>query len=255
MTEEKKTLSRRTVVKGAAWSVPVIAAAVATPFASASNATGTDVGVTAQCVGNYRLGVIDDLVSGIVIGQTTVKNAVVSLLGILGLTEFQSRDFVITAVEGDIPTGESFTLSYPSGLIDLTLLENTLLAQASVLGAVTVNTSNASFALTAPLTQGNNITLNLANAYIVQAGVGGNVSLTYDGTDSPSTAPGAPNSASLNAVTVDLTVSQVITLIQDAGLGGGLLGGLLAILNPVLSQLGAPITVQLCPGQSLPTAP
>lgn len=40
MTEEiqkEKGFSRRTVVKGAAWSVPVIAAAVATPLAAASN--------------------------------------------------------------------------------------------------------------------------------------------------------------------------------------------------------------------------
>ncbi|MFJ2550872.1 hypothetical protein [Microbacterium sp. NPDC087591] len=44
MTEEiqkEKGFSRRTVVKGAAWSVPVIAAAVATPLAAASTA---DVG-------------------------------------------------------------------------------------------------------------------------------------------------------------------------------------------------------------------
>ncbi|GGM42708.1 hypothetical protein [Microbacterium saperdae] len=47
MTEEiqkDKGLSRRTVVKGAAWSVPVIAAAVATPLAAAS---GGDVEVGA----------------------------------------------------------------------------------------------------------------------------------------------------------------------------------------------------------------
>lgn len=40
MTEEiqkEKGFSRRTVVKGAAWSVPVIAAAVATPLAAASD--------------------------------------------------------------------------------------------------------------------------------------------------------------------------------------------------------------------------
>ncbi|WP_435743082.1 hypothetical protein [Microbacterium sp. PMB16] len=43
MTEENnnKGFSRRTVVKGAAWSVPVIAAAVATPLAAAST---VDVG-------------------------------------------------------------------------------------------------------------------------------------------------------------------------------------------------------------------
>lgn len=35
-TQKHKSLSRRTVVKGAGWSVPVIAAAVATPLAAAS---------------------------------------------------------------------------------------------------------------------------------------------------------------------------------------------------------------------------
>ncbi|WEK62319.1 MAG: hypothetical protein P0Y60_06070 [Candidatus Microbacterium colombiense] len=47
MTEEiqkEKGFSRRTVVKGAAWSIPVIAAAVATPLAAASN---VDVGAFA----------------------------------------------------------------------------------------------------------------------------------------------------------------------------------------------------------------
>src|SRR5690606_23566796 len=50
MTEENKGLSRRTVVKGAAWSVPVIAAAVATPFAAASvnNAGASWVGGATQ---------------------------------------------------------------------------------------------------------------------------------------------------------------------------------------------------------------
>lgn len=53
MTEENKGLSRRTVVKGAAWSVPVIAAAVATPLAAASVAnsslawTSTETGLLA----------------------------------------------------------------------------------------------------------------------------------------------------------------------------------------------------------------
>ncbi len=34
--QKNKGISRRTIVKGAAWSVPVIAAAVATPLAAAS---------------------------------------------------------------------------------------------------------------------------------------------------------------------------------------------------------------------------
>src|SRR5690606_25750473 len=39
MTIEKTELSRRSLVKGAAWSLPVIAVAAATPMAAASTAT------------------------------------------------------------------------------------------------------------------------------------------------------------------------------------------------------------------------
>lgn len=43
MNQDNQGLSRRTLVKGAAWSVPVIAAAVALPMAAASgNITGND---------------------------------------------------------------------------------------------------------------------------------------------------------------------------------------------------------------------
>lgn len=43
MTENKNAgATRRTVVKGAAWSIPVIAAAVATPIAAASDTTPTN---------------------------------------------------------------------------------------------------------------------------------------------------------------------------------------------------------------------
>lgn len=41
MTIEKTELSRRTLVKGAAWSLPVIAVAAATPMAAASTATAS----------------------------------------------------------------------------------------------------------------------------------------------------------------------------------------------------------------------
>jgi len=55
-TEDRKDLSsgqnRRTIVKGAAWSVPVIAAAIAAPFAAASGTpTGTLTVATMNCTG------------------------------------------------------------------------------------------------------------------------------------------------------------------------------------------------------------
>lgn len=46
-----KPRNRRAIVKGAAWSVPVIAAAIAAPAASASGETGTLVVTTANCSG------------------------------------------------------------------------------------------------------------------------------------------------------------------------------------------------------------
>lgn len=55
-TQKNKGLSRRAVVKGAAWSVPVIAAAVATPLAAASGIV--DVGAFALRGSCGTLGVL-----------------------------------------------------------------------------------------------------------------------------------------------------------------------------------------------------
>lgn len=54
MTSQQK-VSRRTIAKGAAWSVPVVAVAAAAPAASASTATA-DVVVTHTCVSQNILG-------------------------------------------------------------------------------------------------------------------------------------------------------------------------------------------------------
>jgi len=49
MLDENKTIDRRTVVKGAAWSLPVIAVAAATPLASASHG-GAHLSISADCL-------------------------------------------------------------------------------------------------------------------------------------------------------------------------------------------------------------
>ena len=62
MTEEVKKnsgLSRRTVMKGAAWSVPVVAAAVATPLAAASGAIDASLAWTGSSTGLLSLNVLD----------------------------------------------------------------------------------------------------------------------------------------------------------------------------------------------------
>lgn len=257
MTEafKKKDLSRRTMVKGAAWSVPVLATAVAVPMASASHGgPHFDVGVLSSCVGNYRLGVIDNLVRNVttLAGlRATVRSTVIQLLGLLGLTEFQTRGFVINAVEGDIPAGETFTLNYPAGAIDLALLTTAL--NANVLNIVT-NTSGAA-QLQVPaggIAQGTTINYDISAAFIIEAGVTGNVTFAYDGMDNPTSGSPAPNSATLNAVVVEVSIGQIISAAQALPGVGGLVATLVGILSPVLGQLGDPITVQLCTGQNDP---
>lgn len=71
-TSPTRSVSRRTLVKGAAWSVPVIAVAAATPFAAASTATN---------VGNFAL------------------NGSCGTLGLLG------PGFTLTAGSAPLPVG------------------------------------------------------------------------------------------------------------------------------------------------------
>jgi hypothetical protein len=77
----ENSLSRRTLAKTAAWSVPVVAVAMATPAAAASNAT-VDIVVSKSC-------------------------ATVGLLGTF-------PEFTISAAAGNIPAGTTFTLAGPS---------------------------------------------------------------------------------------------------------------------------------------------
>ncbi|AZZ52708.1 hypothetical protein [Rathayibacter festucae] len=76
----ENSISRRNLAKTAAWSVPVVAVAIATPAAAASNAT-VDIVVSRTC------------------RTLTLGNAV--------------PRFTVSAVTGDIPVGTTFTLSSP----------------------------------------------------------------------------------------------------------------------------------------------
>lgn len=93
----ENSLSRRSLAKTAAWSVPVVAVAMATPAAAASNAT-VDIVVTKSC-------------------------ATIGLLGTF-------PEFTISATSGDIPAGTTFTLSGPS------LASVTLTASAATVGVL-----------------------------------------------------------------------------------------------------------------------
>lgn len=101
MTEEvqkNKGLSRRAVVKGAAWSVPVIAAAVATPFAAASVA-GADL--VPSLAGPLTLSLTAPIVGTVATVDTP------STLTITNLTATPST------------AGNTVTVAYPSSLLTL----------------------------------------------------------------------------------------------------------------------------------------
>lgn len=195
-------ISRRTIVKGAAWSLPVLAVAVATPAhaASVNPLAGVDVQVTGACENDYDLGVLTALVGAGLVGlvQTTI-------LAPLGLTSGASRTFTITAAEGDIPAGTTFALTYPDGLLDLSLLEGIIEAQA--LTVATINTTTTTFTLDAPITEGNSISFDIFSG-LLDIGLASSVTLSLVGTDDPSVPPGQPDSASVDTtlgVGVDLS--------------------------------------------------
>ncbi len=117
--QKNSGFSRRTIVKGAAWSVPVIAAAVATPLAAASGDAG-DFQLDGTC----------------------------GALGLLGV------GFDLTAGAVDLPTGTTVTVT-TSGIANLGLLTATGgLADVTLLGA----TGNV-ITLTAPLPAGTTLSL------------------------------------------------------------------------------------------------
>lgn len=237
VTEEiqNKGLSRRTVVKGAAWSVPVIAAAVATPLAAAS-APAFDVAVAASCDGNYDLTGLLGAINAIPLAGPTVGSTVQGLLGAIGLTPFVSRGFTISAAEGTIPAGTQFTLTTDPGLIDLSLLAGAI--QAGVLQIVTVNgETSAIISTVSDIPQGGTATVTLGSD-AVDVGLGGQGALALVGADNP-TGAGQPNAAELDLISVDTTLGDLLDL------------GQFGLLAPVLGALS--LTVQLCPGQTLPT--
>ncbi|WP_309064565.1 hypothetical protein [Microbacterium sp.] len=192
MTEENKGLTRRTVVKGAAWSVPVIAVAVGTPLASASvapfNAT-----VTANCSNDYDLSVLEGIVGSGLLG--TVQAA----LGLLGITPGATRGFTITATTGTIPAGTQYTLQDPNAILTIGGLETVLAAHAigvvATAGGYTLTLSN-------PIPEGSSVFVDLYDA-IVNVGALSSLTLTQVQSDA-NNGDNSATASTLLAAAVDL---------------------------------------------------
>lgn len=129
MTEEiqkNKGISRRTIVKGAAWSVPVIAAAVATPLAAASL-------------------VNDDLVPAL--------SGPISLnLGLATVTAVNTLTITNSGTDAS-PAGATAVVQYNSSLLSLNI---------AAVGGVTVGGADGNYTLTLPsIPAGGNIVIGL----------------------------------------------------------------------------------------------
>ncbi|MEA5453406.1 hypothetical protein SPF06_01600 [Sinomonas sp. JGH33] len=157
-------VDRRRVVKGAAWAVPLIAAAAAAP-ASAASGPQWDVGVTGSCS--------------------------TGLVGVVGQAKLQ---FTITAVAGTVPSGTSFTLS-SSEKAELAALES---SPGVGLTLAVLNDTSAIVTLATPLAEGRAVTLDLLGMPMA-VGVSYTFALRLNGNDRAASAD-APDSATLSAV-------------------------------------------------------
>lgn len=109
--------NRRSVVKGAAWSVPVIAAAIAAPAASAS-VLGADLtpAFGGQQVFNFRVGVAPALITA---NATLANTLTISNIGGLPSTAGET-----VAVTYPAALGSGLTLMSFSGLATVSLVPN-----------------------------------------------------------------------------------------------------------------------------------
>lgn len=209
-------ISRRTIVKGAAWSIPVMAAAVAAPAAVATGGPAWDVAVTGNCLNDYEDSALNSLVPG------PLRNTVRAALAALGFTRPAERSFTITAAEGTVPAGTTFSLAYPDGLIDIAALEGVIEAEA--LTVATINNTQTTFTLDAPLTQGQSITIDVIGP-IINVGALSSITLSLVGNDNP-TSPGSEGAD-----------SATVSTLAAAGVNLGSLG--------ILGVSGT-LAVQLC---------
>ncbi|WP_309080396.1 hypothetical protein [Zhihengliuella sp.] len=142
-------LSRRSVTKAAAWSMPVIAAAVAAPMASASPATTFDVTVAGSCVGGITIPLTD-------------------------ITAFGDPTFTITATTGAIPAGTIFNLSTGS-LLSLGVISSSDLLTASLL-----DDGSIQLVTTGEIAEGSSVTVSVpVSDAAINADLLGNYTLSY----------------------------------------------------------------------------
>ncbi|MFY9712611.1 MAG: hypothetical protein WAK00_03975 [Microbacterium sp.] len=190
-------VSRRTLVKGAAWSLPVIAVAAATPLASASTVTWNGA-VAGVCSNDYDLSALQNLLDNIGLGglvgvvQTALKT-------LLDLDPGATRGFNITATAGEIPAGTQYVLTDPNALLTLSGLEAVIAANVA---GIASTSDGYVLTLTNPIPEGSTVFVNVYDA-IVNVGALSSFTLTQTTADA-NAGDNAGSTASLAAVAVNL---------------------------------------------------
>lgn len=136
MTIENTNVSRRTLVKGAAWSLPVVAVAAATPLAAASTVTNVgDFSIDGSCGALGIIGAGFDLTAGnVALPAGTVIDITTTGLANIGL-------FTVTGGTADVQligtTGNRITLSAPLAANQTLQLRNAV--TVAVISTMTAN--------------------------------------------------------------------------------------------------------------------
>lgn len=246
-----RTIDRRTVVKGAAWSVPAIAAAVAMPLAAASGET-KDVDVRLSFTNAVDTSVSD-------IGHKLV-DGIIGALGALNPGGIPGIAF--SAALGVLKTGLNAAVSLGTSLLDVSIkYPDTLVATNNGLGVL-----RAGQTITGTLTYDSNLVdLSVTTiAGLELLGTGGTRTFTY--TLPADVAAGGqifaqklrynPLSLTVNlagTATKSSTATALLTSV-DANPAGNTASASIGITAKVLSALaGLLATFQTATGITLPT--
>lgn len=254
-TETAKHVARRTVLKGAAWSVPVVAAAAATPLAAASVNQNLDVGVYGYCSGQYDITKLQAVLAsvslvGLPIGivASQLVDIVKAALAAVGINDGAKRGFTITVKGATLPQGATF---------DLTTTPGTLLALNLQLPLVNLINAQATFLANV---NGTGVTLTTQSA--IPAGGGADVQLTeglldvdalttthltFNPATDKTTTPEDPDTGSFTTLVgtpVNLGALNLLPAIT-AILGSNFLNGALATALGLLLT-GKTLRIQLC---------
>ena len=146
-------LGRRAVVKGAAWSLPVIATATALPAAAASTVADTDLGLSFTGTSFNLKNSLNNAIGALIPGVTgaAARAALSTVMGLIGnLSFYYPTDAIVTNIgSAPLDANESFGVSLNYG--DSDVLDISALNSIGNVNAINTD-SGADLTITSPTT-------------------------------------------------------------------------------------------------------